>query len=181
MKIFISSLVIIVAAFSYSPLSADYSPLAASHNFPSPIFEHANADLWKYLRIGLNYLESPKPLAAPENVQPTYVHPDMRGFGAYGFSPEAYQDVQRLYPYFRQYAWQDIMGSQKLYELANRAFADWLLKNLQGYIPRGAGQEEVFDVLQQAWNLGLSGFKNGRNVVASRAIRAEEFKADQRL
>ena len=100
-----------------------------------------------------------------------------RGFGTYGLSPEAYEDVQRLYPYFKDYTWQNILYSQQLYELANQAFADLLLKNLQEYIPEDATKEQVFDIIQKAWNLGLTGFKNGRETVASRIKRAEEFKA----
>jgi hypothetical protein len=164
--------------FVYKPLSAEITlPLPADGLSLSGItFNCASADLWQYLRIGLNYLESPKPLQPPETVPPTYIHPDSKGFGAYGFSPGAYQDVQRLYPFFQEYSWQDIMNSPKLYELANQAFADWLLKNLKDYIPEGASKEQIFDVLHQAWNLGLNGFKNGRKVVNSRARRAEEFK-----
>lgn len=144
-----------------------------------PSFSYAHEELWKYLRRGLNYLESPKPLDAPEEVSPRYVHPDGLGFGAYGFSPAAYEDVQRVYPYFRQYSWEQMLDSPRIYELANRAFADWMLKNLDAYIPQGASQKQVFDVLHQAWNLGMGGFKAGRNVVASRTRRAEEFKAVQ--
>jgi len=67
------------------------------------------------------------------------------------------------------------MASPKLYDLANQAFADWLLKNLKDYLPEGALKQQVFQVLHQAWNLGLSGFRNGRKVVASRTKRAQEF------
>jgi len=157
-------------------LSAEYIPAAIpAVNFYPVSFDHANTDLWNYLRWGLNYLESPSPLSPPESTPPTYIHPDSKGFGAYGFSPGAYEDVQRLYPFFRQYSWQDIMHSPKLYDLANQAFADWLLKNLRDYLPEGSSKEQVFQVLQQAWNLGLSGFRGGRKVVASRSRRALEF------
>jgi hypothetical protein len=140
-----------------------------------PVFRYATPQLWPYLRMGLNYLESPSPLSRPEDVSPAYVHPDGQGFGPFGFSPAAYEDVQRVYPYFRQYEWQDVLGSPFLYDLANRAFADWLLGNLQEEIPQGAVNWQIFDVLQKAWNLGLSGYKKGKSVVASRIRRAEEF------
>jgi hypothetical protein len=175
---------IIVAALTIS-LILSYTPLSAEIAFPLPqpglnscgiVFTHASDNLWQYLRIGLTYLESPKPLQPPESVPPAYIHPDSQGFGAYGFSPGAYQDVVRLYPFFQEYSWQDIMNSPKLYDLANQAFADCLLKNLKDYIPERASKEETFDVLHQAWNLGLTGFKNGRQVVASRTKRAQEFK-----
>jgi hypothetical protein len=165
--------------FSCTPLSAE-----VALSLPQPglnscgiVFAQATDDLWQYLRIGLTYLESPKPLQPPEAVPPAYIHPDSQGFGAYGFSPGAYQDVQRLYPFFQKYSWQEIMNSPKLYDLANRAFADWLLKNLKDYIPEGASPEKTFEVLHQAWNLGLTGFKNGRKVVPSRSRRAGEFLA----
>lgn len=161
------------------PLSAEIAlpSLEVRPNYTGIIFEHASADLWQYLRAGLNYLESPSPLQPPETVPPTYIHPDSKGFGAYGFSPGAYEDVQRIYPFFQQYSWQDIINSSKLYDLANQAFADRLLKNLKDYIPVNASKEEIFDVIHQAWNLGLTGFKNGRSVVASRTKRAGEFKS----
>ena len=139
------------------------------------IFKYATPELWQYLRLGLNYLESPKPDLSPEAVPPTYIHPDSKGFGAYGFSPQAYSDVQRLNQFFKQYSWQNILNSQQLYDLANQAFADWLLSKLQGDIPQGASRSEIFNVLQQSWNLGLSGFKQGRRVVSSREKKAAEF------
>ncbi len=158
------------------PLAAEYIPLIKPEINLFPIyFGYANSELWSYLRRGLNYLESPMPLLPPESVAPEYLHPDSKGFGSYGFSPEAYQDVQRLYPFFKQYTWQDIMRYPKLYELANQAFADWLLNNLVDYLPKNASRQEIFKILHQAWNLGLSGFKNGRKVIASRTKRAKEF------
>jgi hypothetical protein len=170
--ILLSTLTIILKA---EPLSAEYlltpEPLLAKSQF-----QYANAQLWGYLRLGLAYLESPKPYSPPEAVPPTYIHPDSRGFGTYGLSPEAYEDVQKLYHYFKNYNWQDILNSAQLYELANQAFADLLLKHLQGYIPEDATQEQIFDIIHRAWNLGLTGFKNGGETVASRIKRAEEFK-----
>jgi hypothetical protein len=147
----------------------------ANHADAPPVFKHATPEMWQYLRRGLNYLESPEPLSRPEDVSSAYVHPDGKGFGPFGFSPEAYKDVQRVYPYFRQFAWQDVLGSSSLYDLATQAFADWLLGNLQDNIPEGATDRQVFDALHKAWNLGLTGFKNGRSVVSSRIRRAEEF------
>jgi hypothetical protein len=170
--ILLSVLAIILKA---EPLSAEYLMM------PEPLlsksqFKYANTQLWKYLRLGLTYLESPKPSSPPESVPPTYVHPDSRGFGTYGLSHEAYEDVRRLYPSFKNYDWKDILYSRHLYELANQAFADLLLKNLRDYIPEDATQEQIFDIIHRAWNLGLTGFKNGRETVASRIKRAEEFK-----
>jgi hypothetical protein len=172
----ITLLLVLVAILKAEPLSAEHIIMS----YPSlayPPFQYANVQLWEYVRLGLNYLESPTPLYPPETVPPTYAHPDLKGFGAYGFSPEAYRDVQRLYPFFQNYSWQDILHSQQLYDLANQAFADWLLKNLQSHIPCDATQEQIFDVLHRAWNVGLSGFKKGKEVVPSRSRRAEEFKA----
>ena len=150
--------------------------MAPDSLLPNSQFQYATAQLWGYLRLGLAYLESPKPSSPPEAVPPTYVHPDSRGFGTYGLSPEAYEDVQRLYPSFKSYDWQDILYSQQLYELANQAFADLLLKHLQEYIPEDATQEQIFDIIHKAWNLGLTGFKNGGKTVASRIKRAKEFE-----
>jgi hypothetical protein len=163
------------------PLSAEYIPDGKPvEEIYHLSFKWANPQLWKYLRSGLNYLESPHPLLPPESTPPTYIHPDSKGFGAYGFSPGAYQDVQRLCPFFRQFSWQDIMRCPKLYDMANQAYADWLLMNLRDSLPSDASQQEVFQILHQAWNLGLTGFKNGRQVVASRAKRALEFTANFR-
>lgn len=172
--VFLSVLAIILKV---DPLSTKYlmAPEAISQKAQ---FQYANAQLWGYLRLGLTYLESPKPSSPPEAVPPTYVHPDSRGFGTYGLSPEAYEDVRQLYPLFKSYNWQDILYSQQLYELANQAFADLLLKNLQDYIPKDATQEQIFDIVHKAWNLGLTGFKNGKETVPSRTKRAEEFKTN---
>ncbi len=168
-----------VFVFSCKPLAFEYTPaIKSGGDFCALTFSYAKPELWSYLRSGLNYLESPSPLMPPESIPPAYIHPDSKGFGAYGFSPGAYEDAQRLYPFFRQYSWQDIMISPKLYDLANQAFADWLLKNLQDYLPESASKQQVFQALHQAWNLGLSGFKNGRKVVASRTKRALEFTAN---
>jgi hypothetical protein len=140
-----------------------------------PVFRFATTQKWLYFRQGLNYLESPQPLAPPESVLPAYIHPDSKGFGAYGLSPEAYSDVQRLYPFFRAYSWQDVLNSQTLYDMANQAFADWLLSNLQECLPLDATDSQTFEVLHQVWNLGLTGYKKGRRVVSSRERRAAEF------
>lgn len=157
------------------PLSAGYL-IAPELLLSESQFQYANTQLWGYLRMGLTYLESPKPSSPPEAVPPTYMHPDSRGFGTYGLSPEAYEDVQQLYSSFKSYSWQDILSSPQLYELANQAFADLLLSNLQEYIPENATQAKIFDIIHKAWNLGLTGFKNGRETVTSRTKRAEEFK-----
>jgi len=170
--ILLSALAIILKA---EPLSAEYL-MGANPLAPPLQFQYAHAQLWGYLRLGLTYLESPKPSSPPEAVPPTYIHPDARGFGTYGLSTEAYEDVQRFYPVFKNYNWQDILFSPQLYELANQAFADLLLKNLQEYIPKNATREQIFDIIHKAWNLGLTGFKNGRETVESRVRRAEEFK-----
>jgi len=159
----------------FEPISAEYIPLAYPVILHKPIFVHVPDELWAYLRLGLNYLESPQPLARPEAIPPAYIHPDGRGFGAYGFSPEAYDDVRQHYAFFQDYTWEEIIDSAALYDLANQAFADLLLKHLQDYIPEGADRKTVFLVLHQAWNLGLSGFKRGRQVVSSRTRRAQEF------
>ena len=155
-------------------LSVTVVSSAPSHS-NGPVFLYATPELWSYLRKGLNYLESPKPLSDPESVAPSYMHPDSKGFGAYGFSPIAYSDVQRLYPFFKKYSWQDITDSASLYDLANQAFADWLLKNLQHEIQPDAAPAQIFHILHQAWNLGLAGYKRGRCVVSSRLKREEEF------
>jgi hypothetical protein len=168
-----------VLVCSYSQMTAESSVISATTvvrpAINAPVFEYATAQRWSYLRKGLNYLESPRPLVSPESVSPTYIHPDSKGFGAYGFSPGAYSDVKRLYPFFTNYSWQDILGSTTLYDLANQAFADWLLKNLQDEIPADATNAQIFNLLHKVWNLGLSGYRKGRSVVSSRSRRAEEF------
>lgn len=173
---FLITLITLVLLGNYGPLAADIPVLPPVQAPSSPHFNYAYTALWQYLRLGLNYLESPEPESLPETVPPAYVHPDLKGYGAYGFSPAAYDDVQREYPLFRRYSWQDILHSHTLYDRANQAYADWLMKNLQEYIAAGADKKEIFDVLHQAWNLGLTGFKNGGCVVESRLRRAAEFK-----
>lgn len=167
-----ASALLLPAAVAHESVSL--RPAVAPTASTNPSFAFATDELWSYLRKGLTYLESPTPLLPPEAVEPAYVHPDGRGFGAYGFSPEAYVDVQRLYPFFKRYSWEEILHSQRLYDLANRALCDWMLKNLKPYMS-AEGKKEVFVVLHKAWNLGLGGFRRGREVVPSRARRAEEF------
>jgi hypothetical protein len=140
-----------------------------------PIFHYVDAQLWEYVRQGLSYLESPLASFPPEAVDPTYLHPDKKGYGAYGFTPAAYADVQRNYAFFKAVTWEEMLSSQALYDLANRAFADLLLTHLQDFIDPQASYVEKFAVLHQAWNLGLSGFKSGRHVVVSRLKRADAF------
>jgi hypothetical protein len=158
-----------------APPALTTATTARSNTPQGPVFEFATDELWSYLRTGLTYLESPTPALPPEAVLPTYIHPDGRGFGAYGFSPEAYEDVQRIYPYFRAFSWEQLLRSQRLYDLANRALCDWMLRNLQEYIPAGASKEQIFSIIHKAWNLGVGGFRKGREVVPSRARRAQEF------
>ncbi|MDD2702588.1 MAG: hypothetical protein PHC33_01095 [Candidatus Omnitrophica bacterium] len=163
-----------VLQFTYGTIGfADSLPF---EDQSTPVFEYATPELWRYVRIGLTYLESPKPLAPPEAVPPAYVHPDSKGYGPYGFTSPAYIDVQRAYPFFRQYSWEDILCFQDLYDLANQAYADLLLKNLQEYLDPDSTPYETFNVLQQAWNLGLRGFKSGRNVVSSRIKKVNEYR-----
>ena len=172
--LWIASILLICILFRTDSLSADYTYISR----PMPLgisFQYADSKLWSYLRLGLNYLESPEPLSPPEAVPPAYRHPDLKGYGAYGFTLPAYEDVQRLYPFFKDYSWEDILHSQELYELANQAFADWLLKNLQDYVSGEKTEEQIFDALHKAWNVGLTGFRNGREVVPSRMVRAQEF------
>ena len=138
-------------------------------------FHSMDSQLWEYVRQGLSYLESPLAALPPEAVSPTYLHPDKKGYGAYGFTPAAYADVQRSYAFFKTVTWEEMLSSQALYDLANRAFADLLLNNLQDFISPQASYAEKFAILHQAWNLGLSGFKSGRHVVVSRLKRADEF------
>lgn len=169
------AVLVLALTCSSTQLLADPGMVPASIALTGPIFKYATEQKWHYLRQGLNYLESPQPRAAPESVPANYMHPDSKGFGAYGFSPGAYADVQRLYPFFRAYTWQEVLESHTLYDLANQAFADWLLSNLQECMPQQATDAQVFEVLHQAWNLGLTGYRNGRRVVSSRQRRAAEF------
>jgi hypothetical protein len=157
------------------PITANYQRQAGI------LFDYADYELWQYLRKGLNYLESPKPDRPPETVPPAYPHPDGKGYGPYGLTYRAYLDVQQFYGFFKRYSWQETLNSPRLYELASQAFADRLLKNLQGYIRPESGYPEIFNLLQQSWNLGLRGFKEGRQVVSSRAKRTAEFIAHSKL
>jgi hypothetical protein len=168
-------------AVVFTPQAISHESVPGERIRGEPYFLYATDDLWLYLRKGLNYLESPQPLAEPEAVPPSYVHPDGRGFGCYGFSPEAYQDVRRLYPYFREISWRQVLASPRLYDLANRAFCDWLLMNLRDRIALTGDRATIYDAVQQAWNLGLSGYKKGRAVVSSRTRRAEEFKSGRMM
>jgi hypothetical protein len=167
---------VLAATLCAPALGAPTMPKALPAAAPSGIvFRFATDDVWTYARRGLCYLESPKPQHPPEAVAPDYLHPDGIGFGAYGMTPGAYADVQKAYPYFRDIPWPRILRAPALYELASRAFADKLLSRLQEEIPSGSSPRQVFGILHQAWNVGLSGFKSGRRAVPSRFARAREF------
>ncbi|MCU0650885.1 MAG: hypothetical protein MUC52_01455 [Candidatus Omnitrophica bacterium] len=170
----IAHIVLLSILMSCNILCADVK-LYANQQYGMPVFKYATPQTWEYLRSGLNYLESPHPLSRPESVSSGYMHPDGKGFGPLGFSPGAYEDVQRVYPYFRQYSWEDVISSSFVYDLANRAYADWLLCNLQDSIPQSPAAWQIFDVVHKAWNLGLTGYRKGKNVASSRIKRAEEF------
>lgn len=166
---------LIIAVLPFPAKLSGEAVAAFSAASSEPMFEHARPQLWRYLRRGLNFLESPLPLQAPETVLPSYVHPDGRGYGPYGLSPAAYADVQTAYPYFRPFSWGKVLSSPSLYERASQAFCDLLLKHTEEYLPASAERQEVFDLTQKVWNLGLRGFKQGRTVVSSRQRRAVEF------
>lgn len=131
-----------------------------------PKYRYFTPERWSQLRPLIEYLET-----SSQGVPLTYKHPGGKGagYGPLGLTRVAYKDVQRLYPEFRNYVFEDILASPELYDLASRAYADALFWN---YLKSPEGNlSDIFNLLQRYWFTGPSGGK----IPASRQRKAEEW------
>lgn len=135
-----------------------------------PIIEMSD-DLWKYLREGLNYLETDS-----KNYPPAFAHPGGKAFGSLGLTRIAIEDVIARCKELTQLKPQQVLSDNEIYENFAKAYADILLRHYLKVNYCAMPVEEVFDILQKAWFLGPGLYKNGENIISSRQQRADEYK-----
>lgn len=126
--------------------------------------------LWYYLRDGINYVE-----ASGEEVPVDFVHPGGVAYGPLALTRIAIKDVIIHCETMSDYTIDDILSDNDLYEECGRLYADLLLRHYLKIKKRGISREEIFDILQRAWFLGPTIFKNGSNIPLSRARNADKY------
>jgi len=131
---------------------------------------YAKTRLWRYLRKGLNYLE-----ASGEDVPLNFKHPGGVAYGPLAITPIAVKDVQQHYPSLSGYSFEDVISKRSLYEKFAILYAYLLLKHYIKMEYLKMPREEVFDILQKAWFLGPTLYREGSPVIASRETRAREY------
>ncbi|MCX5667329.1 MAG: hypothetical protein NTY34_03340 [Candidatus Omnitrophica bacterium] len=130
----------------------------------------ARANLWQYLRTGINYLE-----ASGRDVPIHYKHPGGKAYGPLALTPIAIKDVRLHYPLLSAYTLDNVLSDRELYEKFAAAYAELLLKHYFRIDFFHMPKEEVFEALQKGWFLGPTLYKKGRPVIASRQTRAAEY------
>lgn len=129
-----------------------------------------NDGLWLYARNGIHYLET-----SGKDVGPSFAHPGGFAFGPLGLSKVAVEDVLNRSEELRRYSMDDIFTKKELYETFARAYAALLLEHYLKIDLASKSKEEVFQILQKAWFLGPNFYLQGKEIVASRAKRAQEY------
>lgn len=131
-----------------------------------------SGNLWKYLREGLNYLETDG-----KNYPPAFAHPGGKAFGPLGLTQAAIDDVINRCEGLSRFNTAEVLSDSKIYEHFAQAYADILLKHYLKVNYWAMPVEKVFDILQKAWFLGPGLYKNGSQVIpSSRQQRADEYK-----
>ncbi len=129
-----------------------------------------NDELWSYLRSGLNYVE-----ASGEDLPANFVHPGGVAYGPLAMTRIAIKDVLMHYEEMEDYDIDDILNDIELYERCGKLFADLLLGHYLKIQGSGISKEDIFDILQRAWFLGPTIFKDGGKVPESRSHNAREY------
>ncbi len=130
-----------------------------------------NDNLWKYLKEGLNYLET-----GGKNYPPSFVHPGGKAFGPLGLTQSAIEDVINRCNELSRFNTAEVLSDSKIYENFAKAYADILLRHYLKLNYWAMPVEKVFDILQKAWFLGPGLYQNGEQVIPSRQQRAQEYK-----
>ena len=130
----------------------------------------ARAELWRYLRMGINYLE-----ASGKDVPIRYKHPGGKAYGPLALTPIAIKDVRLHYPLLSGYTLDNVLSGRELYEEFAAAYAELLLKHYFKIDFFHMPKEDVFEVLQKGWFLGPTLYRKGRSIIASRQRRAVEY------
>ena len=129
-----------------------------------------NEALWKYLRGGLNYVE-----ASGEEVPTDFVHPGGVAYGPLALTRIAIRDVLQHYNEFRDYSVSDILSDARLYEKCAKLYSDLLLRHYLKIDRTGLAREEIFNILQKAWFLGPTQYKQGKKIPRSRMNGAHAY------
>jgi len=130
----------------------------------------AQAQMWDYLREGINYLE-----ASGKEI-PTYImHAGGKAYGPLALSPIAIKDVKNHYPRLSGLKTEEVLLDKDLYERFAFLYADLLLKHYLKLDYQRMDKKEVFVILEKAWFLGPSLYLRGHPVIASREIKAEKY------
>jgi hypothetical protein len=135
-----------------------------------------NIALWSYLRRGLNYVE-----ASGRDYPADFVHPGGCAFGPLALTRIAVEDVRNRYPALAAFSFEEVLGRDDLYECFAQYYADLLLDHYLGLPYQSMAEEKVFGILQQAWFLGPGLYKQGKTVIASRMVHAQEYVENPRV
>ena len=127
-------------------------------------------NLWQYLRKGLNYLE-----ASGKEVPTRYKHPGGRAYGPLAMTPIAIKDVKLHHSSLSKYRFTDVIKDRDLYEIFAILYADLLLRHYMKMDYSRMPKEEVFAILEKAWFLGPTLYRQGHPVIASREVKAKEY------
>ncbi len=131
---------------------------------------HREDGLWDYLREGLNYVE-----ASGEEVPIDFVHPGGVAYGPLALTRIAVKDVIIHYEEMSDCSVEEILSDEELYEECGRLYADLLLGHYLKIKDPGMGKEDIFDILQRAWFLGPTIFKDGGEIPMSRQENARQY------
>ncbi len=120
-------------------------------------------ELWSYLRAGIHYLET-----SSKDLAPSFAHPGKKAFGQLGLSPAAVKDVKRLFPQFQEINDDVVFKERKVYEEFCCAYADILLRHYLKLPYQQMPKKEVFLILQRAWFLGPTQYRECPVLLLSR-------------
>ena len=129
-----------------------------------------DAELWQYLRGGINYVE-----ASGRNYPTDFVHPGGKAYGPLALTPIAIEDVIGHYAEFSQYSVSDVLSSSDIYEKCAAYYASLLLDHYLKVRSSDIPREKLFDILQRAWFLGPGLYKKGLDIPGSREFHAREY------
>jgi len=127
-------------------------------------------ELWRYLRKGINYLE-----ASGKELRPYYMHAGSKAYGPLALTPIAIKDVKKHRPDLSGFGIEEVLIDKELYEVFALAYADLLLKHYLKLDYFRMDKKEVFSILEKAWFLGPTLYKNGHPVIASREANAARY------
>lgn len=128
------------------------------------------AELWRYLRKGINYLES-----SGKEIPTHSMHKGAVAYGPLALSPIAIEDVKRHNPSLAGVSTEEVLLDKGLYERFAFLYADLLLKHYLKVDYPNMDKKEVFNILEKAWFLGPSLYLEGHPVISSRESKAAEY------